>query len=232
MSLRFTRKTHAAVLHAFIRDVYLPLAKSKGLGTVIYEDGFYDPIDFAGHFTRAFTWHSPLRAFKYGGKTYGSAADLNVTPTGAEREFFLSTLFGHAARWGIASRFEGGTHAHLDCGGDERFGDSASLHSRSNRIGSPDFNALGNPIAVDGNWGPNTWRKLQKAVGVTADGIGGPITRKAVQTKLGVTPDGNWGPATRAALAKRTYTKGAIKPGGNSLGNLALQIHLMLTGTL
>ncbi|AKU15736.1 peptidoglycan-binding domain-containing protein [Luteipulveratus mongoliensis] len=232
MSLRFTRRTHQVVLHCFIRDVFLPLAKKRGLSSVVYEDGYYDPIDFSGHFTRAFTWHSPLRAFKYAGRKYGSAADLNVTPTSRERAFFLSELFHHSAYWGIASRFEGGTHAHLDCGGDERFGDSASLHSQSTHIGSPNFAATGNPIAIDGNWGANTWRKVQKVAGLPITGNGDAATVRWIQSRCGAKQDGAFGPATAAALAKRVGTKVSPRPGGTNQGNTAVQIYLMLNRAL
>lgn len=231
MAGRFTRATHQVVLHCFIRDVFKPLA--RGRSVTIYEDGFYDPIDYWMHFRRGvFTWHSPSRAFAYGGRKYGSAADLNVS--GAERSFFLSTLFPHAARWGIASRFEGGTHAHLDCGGNEAFGDSASLHSRSTHVGRPEFGAMGNPIRIDGAWGANTTRKIQAGSGgqLAVDGNLGPHTIRYVQGRVGVAQDASFGRDTKAALARKVGSKVTPAPGGTNGGNTALQIYLMLNHSL
>ena len=232
MAGRFTRATHQVVLHAFIRDVFIPRAQARGRSYVIYEDGYYDPIDFSGHFTKAFTWHSPSRSFSYGGRKYGSAADLNVS--GAERSFFLDDLFPHAARWGIASRFEGGTHAHLDCGANEAFGDSASLHSRSTHVGRPDFGAMGNPIRIDGAWGANTTRKIQAGSGgqLAVDGGFGPSTIRYMQGRVGVAQDASFGPKTKAALARKVGTKVMPAPGGSTGGNTALQIYLMLNRSL
>lgn len=56
------------------------------------------------------------------------------------------------------------------------------------------------PLAVDGDFGKQTIRALQRALGVTADGDFGPASTVALQEFLGVAQDGSWGPATTSAL--------------------------------
>jgi len=70
------------------------------------------------------------------------------------------------------------------------------------------------PIAVDGQWGEATTRKLQSVLGVTVDGQMGPETIKALQGRLGVTQDGQMGPDTARALQKTlgVTADGAIGP--------------------
>ena len=71
-------------------------------------------------------------------------------------------------------------------------------------VGPMTMGALRNPpLAVDGEWGLETTKALQCALGVTADGILGPETYTALQEKTGATPDGIEGPETRKAL--QTY---------------------------
>jgi peptidoglycan hydrolase-like protein with peptidoglycan-binding domain len=72
-------------------------------------------------------------------------------------------------------------------------------------------------IAVDGQWGAATTRKLQKALGVPVDGELGPVTIKALQNKLialghKIAADGEIGPATTRAL--QTYLMGAKNADG------------------
>lgn len=78
-------------------------------------------------------------------------------------------------------------------------------------IAGPDTNAKldavlagsgSDKIAVDGQWGEATTRKLQAALGVTVDGQLGPQTIKALQGRLGVSQDGEIGPQTAQALQK------------------------------
>jgi peptidoglycan hydrolase-like protein with peptidoglycan-binding domain len=57
-------------------------------------------------------------------------------------------------------------------------------------------------LTVDGNWGAQTTRALQKALGVGVDGQLGPQTYRALQAKIGVAADGIYGPATRRALQR------------------------------
>jgi len=57
-------------------------------------------------------------------------------------------------------------------------------------------------IAVDGVWGPETTRALQRALGVPADGILGPQTYRALQQRVGAVVDGIYGPASRRALQR------------------------------
>lgn len=94
------------------------------------------------------------------------------------------------------------------------------------------YNATHNtytPIAVDGSFGPASWKALQFVLGVTPDGSAGPITISALQTmlvrhgstplavngsldtetveafqeKVGTTQDGSWGPVTSQAAQTR-----------------------------
>lgn len=60
----------------------------------------------------------------------------------------------------------------------------------------------GAAIAVDGEWGPETTKALQRALGVTVDGRLGPQTYTALQRKTGATPDGRFGPASKRALQR------------------------------
>jgi hypothetical protein len=59
------------------------------------------------------------------------------------------------------------------------------------------------PLIIDGQWGRNTTRAVQRWAGVSDDGEIGPDTRKALQRKLDVQADGAWGPITRKALQKK-----------------------------
>jgi surface antigen len=58
------------------------------------------------------------------------------------------------------------------------------------------------PLIIDGQWGRNTTRVLQRYLGVLADGQIGPDTRKALQRHLGEIPDGSWGRVLRRELQK------------------------------
>lgn len=58
------------------------------------------------------------------------------------------------------------------------------------------------PLIVDGVWGRNTTRALQRWVGVSDDGQIGVDTRKALQRKLGMKADGNWARVTRRDLQR------------------------------
>lgn len=58
------------------------------------------------------------------------------------------------------------------------------------------------PLIVDGVWGRNTTRALQRWLGVTDDGEIGPDTRKALQKRLNLEPDGSWGRVTHRQLQR------------------------------
>jgi surface antigen len=62
-------------------------------------------------------------------------------------------------------------------------------------------------LAVDGQFGPNTVRALQRFLKVTADGKWGPASKKALQRRLKVTADGVVGPRTVKALQKMIGAK-------------------------
>lgn len=57
-------------------------------------------------------------------------------------------------------------------------------------------------LVVDGDWGPNTTRALQRRLGVGVDGGFGPITTRALQKLLGVAADGIFGPISKRALQR------------------------------
>ncbi len=58
------------------------------------------------------------------------------------------------------------------------------------------------PLIVDGVWGRNTTRALQRYIGVEDDGQIGRDTRKGLQRKLGITADGTWGRVTHKTLQR------------------------------
>jgi peptidoglycan hydrolase-like protein with peptidoglycan-binding domain len=70
--------------------------------------------------------------------------------------------------------------------------------SRLNGVTTPPSGKL----VVDGIWGANTTRALQRALGVVADGVIGPVTRKVLQRHVGATADGVWGTGTKKALQR------------------------------
>lgn len=59
------------------------------------------------------------------------------------------------------------------------------------------------PLTVDGVWGRNTTRALQRFLGVEDDGQIGANTRRALQKYLGTAVDGTWGRAERKGLQKK-----------------------------
>jgi peptidoglycan hydrolase-like protein with peptidoglycan-binding domain len=59
------------------------------------------------------------------------------------------------------------------------------------------------PLTVDGVWGRNTTRALQRFLGVEDDGQIGPNTRRALEKFLETTVDGTWGRAERKALQRK-----------------------------
>lgn len=65
-------------------------------------------------------------------------------------------------------------------------------------------------LAVDGGFGRNTIKALQRLIGVTADGAFGPKSKRAFQKWLGVAQDGVIGKGTVLALQKRV---GAARDG-------------------
>lgn len=88
-------------------------------------------------------------------------------------------------------------------------------------IAGPDTNAkmdavlAGNAkLVVDGQLGPQTVQRMQKAFGVAQDGDWGPATTRAIQKHLGVPQDGELGPITIRALqrALKVTADGEIGP--------------------
>lgn len=64
-------------------------------------------------------------------------------------------------------------------------------------------------LVVDGSFGPESIKALQRKLGVTADGVFGPVSKKALQKRLGVVQDGSVGPATIRALQRHLNARGA-----------------------
>lgn len=60
--------------------------------------------------------------------------------------------------------------------------------------------ASGSRLSVDGDFGPQTRRAMQRWLKVPADGIIGKATSRALQARLGVRVDGHVGPVTVRAL--------------------------------
>jgi hypothetical protein len=54
----------------------------------------------------------------------------------------------------------------------------------------------------DGDWGPASKRGLQRKLGVRIDGLIGTLTIRALQKKVGAKPDGVWGKNTTMALQR------------------------------
>jgi peptidoglycan hydrolase-like protein with peptidoglycan-binding domain len=57
-------------------------------------------------------------------------------------------------------------------------------------------------VMPDGDWGPASKRALQRKLGVRIDGLIGTATIRALQKKVGATPDGVWGKNTTMALQR------------------------------
>lgn len=69
------------------------------------------------------------------------------------------------------------------------------------------------PLAVDGDWGPATWKRTQMLVRVPQTGKTNLATRKAVQRYLKVAADGDWGKVTIRALQRRSGLTGKAVDG-------------------
>jgi len=67
-------------------------------------------------------------------------------------------------------------------------------------LGSSGSGSSPAPLAVDGDFGRNTIRALQSALGVTVDGDFGRASVRALQLLVGATVDGDWGRGTTRAL--------------------------------
>lgn len=210
-ALRFTQKTHPVVLACFV-DQVKAVANAQGMTLTVYEDGRHDPIDFSAHLRPGvFTWHARSKVFRWFGVDYGCAADLNAKgrPGLTEEQFFKRHVWPLARDYGVAIRWEGGTHAHTDCGGDNAFGGDSRIPGNvptNYRIGSPNLRKTG-VIAVDGGFGPVTVRKVQMTLEVPVTGVLDRVTVKAIQRALGVPQDGLLGPKTKAAWTARLGTR-------------------------
>lgn len=64
-------------------------------------------------------------------------------------------------------------------------------------------------LSVDGKFGPNTKKRMQKWLGVSQDGKIGKNTIKHLQKRVGASQDGKWGPNTTKRLQRFLNGKGA-----------------------
>lgn len=89
---------------------------------------------------------------------------------------------------------------------------------------NPRTNAAINQVLVDGNFGGQTVRRLQEALGTVQDGNWGTVSKKLLQKKLGQVQDGNFGVQSIKAL--QTYL-GIVADGGwGTVTTKALQTRL------
>jgi hypothetical protein len=102
-----------------------------------------------------------------------------------------------------------GPHLHITMSNDERaflgIGQKIDPYAfieseRTKPAPKPPAPPAGPSISIDGDFGSQTKRALQTALGVTADGDFGPASTRALQTFLGIAADGSWGSATTRAL--------------------------------
>ncbi len=70
------------------------------------------------------------------------------------------------------------------------------------KVTAPPKPSVSTDLVVDGVFGPNTIKRLQRWVGVSQTGVMGSTTNKALQRKVGVTQDGKMGPVTVKALQR------------------------------
>jgi hypothetical protein len=91
------------------------------------------------------------------------------------------------------------------CPGQIRIGQrTAILAAASGTPAPPPVHHLGDlPLAVDGEFGPETIAATQRATGAGVDGIWGPDSKRHLQAHLGVAVDGDIGPVTIRALQAR-----------------------------
>lgn len=68
--------------------------------------------------------------------------------------------------------------------------------------GSSNPTPSGGKVVVDGIWGDQSKKALQRILGVPADGVWGDVSEKALQRKLGQVADGNFGPVSIKALQR------------------------------
>lgn len=222
--------THETILQCFKDAVFIPKAKKAGLKPVIYEDGYYDKIDYPGHIgpgTKS-TWHNVQSVWF--GKNIGCAADLNLNISGQQEYlWFKNNIIPVARLWGLGYHWEA-NHLHVEVGTWSNEGNgltSGGKWYKRGTEGKPDFKATG-VIPVDGKWSTNTTKALQRLVGASIDGNWGPKTTKAVQTWLTkrgypLVKDGDLGPKTKAAMQKVVGTR---QPFQSTWFNVVWQVRL------
>ena len=106
--------------------------------------------------------------------------------------------------WPVCSRKAGLTRANgaavrVDLGGK---GSPAPSRSTPSRPKAPAASS-GKKLVIDGSFGPNTTRAVQRWVGVAQTGSMSYGSRTALQRKIGTRADGSIGPKTIAALQSK-----------------------------
>ena len=211
---------HAAIVEAH------EAIKKAGYTPNIYEDGFYDPVDY-NHMPASWHFHKQKTA---GGLWVALAADINVVAdVNTENKVLNQVVVPIMKKHGVAficpetpttyikDHSGENQHLHADCGpyGIQRFSDGLGvIQPWAGRPGvSVAPKAAPEKLAEDGVFGTQTRAALQKALGVKADGIFGVVSVKALQTYLNkktaakLVVDGRMGKLTIMALQKYLGTK-------------------------
>lgn len=129
--------------------------------------------------------------------------------------------------WPVCSKKGGLTRANGAAVRVDLGGGSSAPPSRSNpsRPKAP-VASTGKKLVIDGSFGPNTTRAVQRWVGVAQSGSMSYNTRTALQRKVGVRADGDIGPKTIAALQSKIGTSRDGSSRFNARTVRALQAYL------
>jgi len=176
-------------------------------------NGYYGGLQFS-----ASTWRG------FGGTRFAPTANRATR----DQQIFIAQATLRAqgpGAWPVCSKKGGLTRANgaavaVNTGG------SSSTAPPSRSKPRPVASSSSRKLAVDGSFGPNTTRAVQRWVGVAQTGSMSYNTRTALQRKVGVRADGDIGPKTIAALQARigTYRDGSSRL--NSRTVRALQSYL------
>ena len=205
--------------HAAIVEAHAAIKKA-GYEPVIYEDGFYDPVDYK-HMPASWHFYSERTS---AGLRVALAADINVggVSVAEENRILNQVVVPIMKKHGVAficpetpstyikNHSGANQHLHADVG---KYGITRTAHGRgvvqpwAGRPSAPLTSSAG-ALSADGVFGVATKKALQKALGVTVDGVFGVASVRALQTHLnkkvgaGLAVDGRWGPATTRALQR------------------------------
>ncbi len=178
-------------------------------------NGYYGGLQFS-----ASTWRG------FGGTRFASTA--NRATRDQQISIAQATLRAQGpGAWPVCSKKGGLTRANgaavrVDTGGGST---APPSRSGSTRPTAPTSKS-GKKLAIDGSFGPNTTRAVQRWVGVSQTGSMSYGTRTALQRKVGVRADGDIGPKTIAALQSKIGTSRDGSSRLNSRTVRALQSYL------